>query len=276
MAFGILRIEKLKSAAAIVGRVKHNTRETATAQVDSRRTHFNAVLGGSSDEVMKNYHDLLPEKKRKDAVLAFELVLTASPEFLNSASVDDQKKFAKACSEWAKEKFGKENLLSMAAHMDESTPHVHAVFMPLKDGRLNAKHWLGGPEKMKNLQDDFFQNVCHQFGLERGVSREVTKSRHVHFVKGAAAAFDEKEKLLRERENKIEEAKESVKKIADNLKISPAEIQALKNYRANWEKTTAAGLKVIARDIEQSGCATVGEYSQLRENQRRQTQNRKL
>ena len=52
--------------------------------------------------------------------------------------------------EWIKEnykflakEFGKENIVRFTLHLDEKTPHLHAVTIPLtNDGRLSAKKKL--------------------------------------------------------------------------------------------------------------------------------------
>lgn len=47
--------------------------------------------------------------------------------------------------------FGAENIVSMELHTDESSPHIHAVVIPLKDGKLQAKHWIGGASKVGSI-----------------------------------------------------------------------------------------------------------------------------
>ena len=48
--------------------------------------------------------------------------------------------------------------------------------MPLVDGRLNAKHFLGGREKLSKMQTDFADNVGRSVGLVRGL--EGSKAEH--------------------------------------------------------------------------------------------------
>jgi hypothetical protein len=173
MAYSILRIKKVKSAAGVRGRAEHNTREREPPNADPSRKgeneQFNAETSG---QVMARYRAMLPSKVRKNAVHAIEIIMTASP----GAATPD---FIAAADAWAKKTFGSGNVLHIAHHKDETTTHSHVLVMPLKDGKLNAKHYLGGSRyRLRELQDDFWKSAGEPFGLERGKPREVSGRRH--------------------------------------------------------------------------------------------------
>jgi len=209
LSYCILRMEKKKSTRDVVMTLQHNTRERMPPNADPEKTKLNQTYGGGSLEVMNRYHERLPEKVRKNAVLAVELVMTASPDFSGS-----WKEYLDACDKWALELFeGKKNLLHVAHHLDESTPHTHILFTPIKDEKLNAKFFIGGSrDRMSELQDDFYEKVGKKFGLERGKPREETRARHTpHTLAGKAAELEsreaelgKKEAALGEREKKLE------------------------------------------------------------------------
>ena len=54
--------------------------------------------------------------------------------------------------------------------MDEKTPHMHVIFVPLtQDNRLCAKEIIGNRTKLIQWQDDFFTHMVAMFpDLERG------------------------------------------------------------------------------------------------------------
>ena len=53
--------------------------------------------------------------------------------------------------------------------MDEKTPHLHAVTIPLtNDGRLSAKEIIGNKQSMKNFQTRYAA-AMEKFGLQRGI-----------------------------------------------------------------------------------------------------------
>lgn len=67
--------------------------------------------------------------------------------------------------------FGAENVVSLELHMDESSAHFHAVVTPIKDGKLNAKHWMDGPARLSKLYERAHRHVA------RAVPCEYVKGR---------------------------------------------------------------------------------------------------
>lgn len=62
-------------------------------------------------------------------------------------------------------------LVKAVLHLDEHTPHIHAHKVPLDpDGNLNAKHYLGGRDKMEGMHD-LYAEYMSPLGLERGRRR---------------------------------------------------------------------------------------------------------
>ena len=55
--------------------------------------------------------------------------------------------------------FGKERIISVDLHTDESTPHVHLVFAPINEGKLQAKKWLDGPAAVGFLREKIHAHV---------------------------------------------------------------------------------------------------------------------
>jgi len=269
-----MRMAKVKSRAGLVGRLKHNTREFLTPNVDSSRSVQNWTSGGTA-EVMARYSQLLPGKVRSNAVHAVELVMTASPDFSG-----DWKQYLADCDKWACGLFGKENLLHVAHHLDETTPHTQIIFMPLKDGKLNAKHFIGGSrDRMTELQDDFYQKVGRPASLERGNPRRETKARHSHHTLAAKAAeLDQREEKIKLREKDLSEFEKKHEEFIAEFKqvmgIKPSDVRKLKAIVDGWDQATPTGLEVIAKDIRRSGAATVGEHRKAREAQREKEQSR--
>ena len=81
MSFAILRIQKLKSFADVGGSLSHNYRNRETLNADDARTHLNEHELDTNEKCMTAIRDRIPEKRRKDAVLCIEHLITASPEW---------------------------------------------------------------------------------------------------------------------------------------------------------------------------------------------------
>lgn len=172
--FAILRTQKLKSTASIGRSLRHSFREQLTPNADSEllieNTHYGAA---SAAEAIAGIEQRLPEKRRSDAVLAIEYLVTASPEALNGRSRGEQDQYFTDALEWLRERHGAQNVVYAGIHRDEMTPHLYAYVVPIDDrtGRLNAKKWLGGTKALRDMQTEFATKVGAKHGLERGVER---------------------------------------------------------------------------------------------------------
>lgn len=77
---------------------------------------------------------------RKDATLACGILISSDKKFFDGLTEEQERDFFKTAYEYLCEKYGKENIISAKVHKDETTPHLHAIVVPLtKDGRLTAK-----------------------------------------------------------------------------------------------------------------------------------------
>ena len=175
MSFAILRTAKLKSFGEIGGSLSHNYRDRPTPNANPQQTPQNEHSLKNAESVMSAIKDKLPEKRRKDAVLCVEYLITASPDWVSWHKSDEQKYFDDA-KRWLEDRHGKDNVIATTIHRDESTPHMIAYVVPLVDGKLNAKKFLGGREKLSKMQTDFADNVGKSVGLVRGL--EGSKAEH--------------------------------------------------------------------------------------------------
>lgn len=128
-----------------------DTHEHSNENIDKTRTHLNYDLkdrGGLTayEYYKKRIDDIASETKertgkniRKDAVTLCSWAVTA-PKDLQEEKLQD---FFKGAYEWFAERYGADNIVTAAVHMDEQTPHMHLQFTPIveKDGvrKLCAK-----------------------------------------------------------------------------------------------------------------------------------------
>lgn len=178
MPFAVMRCAKISTMGAMASSLKHNYREKETTNADPEKTPNNShYISENTNEAMGMLRDRLPEKYRKDAVLAVEYVMTASPEWWAKATPKQQSDFVELSGQWLIEKYGKENLIAFSVHRDEKTPHIHAHVVPrTEDGRLSAKEFIGNREKMTQDQTSYAAKV-QELGLERGI--EGSKATHL-------------------------------------------------------------------------------------------------
>lgn len=177
MAYAIMRAKKLANMGSVAASMQHCYRERETHNADQERTPDNQhLVAKSTDEAMGKLRSLLPEKRRKDAVLAVEYVMTASPEWFAKATSEQEQAFFQRSLQWLADKYGADRIVTASIHRDEATPHLSAFVVPLtKDKRLSAKEFIGSRDKMRADQTSYAGRLA-DLGLERGI--EGSKATH--------------------------------------------------------------------------------------------------
>ena len=174
--YAIMRFKKLKSWGEIGGVGSHHSRDRPTPNANPEVA--NLWLRKPAAGIVEGVRDRLSGIKiRKNGVLAYEFLLTASSEFFRSddGEVKYQKvvNFSRKAMAWLKEIFGSENIISSVCHLDEQTPHLHVIITPIDDrGKLNAFGWTGDKKKLQRLQDSYAEKMS-VLGLERGIKGSI-------------------------------------------------------------------------------------------------------
>ena len=170
MAYAILRTKKLTTLGNVAASLQHNFRERPTLNADPERTPLNEHHGATStDQAMGRLRSLLPERRRKDAVLAIEYFCGASPEWWAKVDRAAQRAFFDRSLAWLRERHGADRVIAATVQYDETSPHLAAYVVPLTaDGRLSAKDFLGGRDKLRAMQTEYAARMA-DLGLERGI-----------------------------------------------------------------------------------------------------------
>lgn len=158
---------------------KHSYREQETHNADPERKDQNLLFDAkTTPEAMKLFRDRLPEKLRKNGVLCVEHLVTASPEWFEGKTLEEENKYFQDSLKFINEKWGEDNVICGGVHRDEKTPHMFVYVVP-KDrdtGKLNCRKWLGEQGALSQMQDDFYESAGKSNGLERGVKG--SKAKH--------------------------------------------------------------------------------------------------
>lgn len=163
-----MRIEKRKDTTSIRRCAAHHLRTVETPNADPSRGIRLMAGPHTHQEVVEVFKGAVePLKRRRDATLALDVFVGASPDFF--ASGGSVAAFEANALRWAKSTFGADNVVLCVAHHDESTPHVQMIIAPITpDGRLSASHWIDGPKRLSALQDSL-ADAMRPLGLVRGV-----------------------------------------------------------------------------------------------------------
>ncbi|PRY00088.1 plasmid recombination enzyme, partial [Pontibacter ummariensis] len=184
--------EKMSASGAGLGNHidRKEGHEHTFQNADAERRHLNqafAVTGHCQKPLHTAITDRIAEGYtgttaiRKDAVRALSLVFTGTHEDMKAIEADPEKMkgWLKANYNFVVQEFGKENVVRLVLHLDEKTPHLHAVVVPLREGKLTAKTILGNKKDMSQRQDRYAQAMA-PFGLSRGVRG----SKAIHNAEG--------------------------------------------------------------------------------------------
>ncbi|MBD2354794.1 plasmid recombination protein [Tolypothrix sp. FACHB-123] len=187
MAFAICRIQKIKSWGTLSRSQAHTLRLVDTPNANPEIKNLE-LIGNNTNLGLETLvrEKIGSQKIRSDAVLAVEMLLSASPEYFrpnapHEGGIYEQQRlddFVNAVVKWLKKSWG-DRIVQAELHLDEITPHIHAYLVPLDErGKLNCKALFGTRVKMYELQDSFTAAVAH-LGIVRGVKGSVATHEKV-------------------------------------------------------------------------------------------------
>lgn len=201
MSYSIIKFAKIKSISEISEYAGHNLRtkisKTRNENIDLQRTPknrrlvntFNAKKTEDLQKSITAHFKKLGVKVRKDSVLAIDLIATTSPEYWGDWH--DQigtPQFEKKLKVWediqlkqAQKEYGAENVVFAECHLDETTPHIHFLVLPLEKKDVIYKNRHGTSIKNKvvlnanKYNPEFYTGLVTRFaeansslGLQRG------------------------------------------------------------------------------------------------------------
>ena len=190
---------------------------------DYRKEHEERMKTEREDR-KKTFKQMLDKSNN---VIADELLFTATNEFFNNMTKEDIKEWADTCMEFVYNDLGykKEQVLHATVHMDEKTPHIHCVVVPLVkkyDKRTNSerytiskKQYIRDKIHLSELQDKYHKRLTDKgYDLERGIKG--SDSKHIE--------IKEYKKINRDLEKKInirtEKLNNEIKELDEKMKTS--------------------------------------------------------
>lgn len=223
MGYGIIRVQKVKAPA--VGSMQyHNDRvpgQHSNEDIDQEKSNLNKEYiehGSYRAEVNERIERFRESSRkiRKDAVVLAEGVATASPEFFDGKSREEVMAYFDDVFEFCKSEFGEQNLVHFTVHMDETTPHAHFGFTPIKDGTLSWKNYFDGRDALRGFQNRYWERVGKQWGLERGETGSGRTHKTTQEMKREAQReikeLDKRKECLRQEVEEMEAATPSLSK----------------------------------------------------------------
>lgn len=276
MSFLVLHMDKFKKEA-VRGIQSHNEREReshSNPDIDYERSGHNydlheSAAGNYAEAIQNRLDDLLLVKAvRKDAVRMCGLIVSSDSAFFEKLPPEENRRFFKESAAFLTEFVGAENVISAKVHMDEKTPHMHFLHVPVTpDGRLNAKE-IYTRQSLKKLQTELPRHLQSRgFDLQRGVEQEPgAKKKHLNtrefkqqqealnsLEKEAQARSAELERKQREESELMErlqsyerQAQEAEKELAAQPDIPKASMLNFKSVLKTAQETIELQKKALA------------------------------
>lgn len=177
--FAIITMKKFKSGN-LTATKKHNKREfenPGNKNIDPTRTHLNIHLEEYDslktkikEIIDKNY--TVERKYRSDAIMMNSFVISASAEYMDTLSREQQIDYFKTAKKFMEDRY--QHIALADCHFDEDNPHMHLGVVPLierEDGKvtLSSKR-LFNLKELYDIQEEFPKHMQeHGFDVERGI-----------------------------------------------------------------------------------------------------------
>ena len=263
----------------------------AQLEYDNKQTRADRKIGDYFNHISKDSkHDL-----------ACELIIELGDmDFWNDKTMDYKKQMTEVYKDQIyklMEVVPDFKVANAVVHYDETSPHMHLIGIPVKDGYKNgmkkqvAKSKIFTKESLKTLQDKMRAYCIEKFNevyVQKATLKKKQKGRnkdiHVNEMDGYRELKREQEKNAKKlkeannRSDKLNDKTEEINNILDNLKpstfnknnkqISNEDVEKIKNYAKEVEDTTRSikgvnNLNVIIDNIEKNYKDLVNDRDRL-------------
>ena len=198
MSYAIIRNTKYKRDN-LKGIYRHNERKNknySNDNIDKERSYLNYSIKSPKYRYDKEF-DMMKEKYnlkgqiKTVSNIACEYIITSDKQFFEEIGEEETKRYFETAYNFVAEykNLGEQYIMSAKVHMDEETPHMHLIFLPVvhttdKKGnnidKLACSEFWKEKDSYRRLQDAFYQYMTsHNFELERGVPKEETGREHL-------------------------------------------------------------------------------------------------
>lgn len=198
MSYAIIRNTKYKrdNLKEIFRHNERRNKNYSNDNIDKEKSYLNYSLKKPQYSYEKEFDRIREEYNLKGQIktvsnIACEYIITSDKEFFERIGEKETKRYFEVAYQFVCEykNLGKQYILSAKVHMDEQTPHMHLVFLPVvhtKDKKENNIDKLACSEfwKVKDsyrqLQNAFYDYmVSYNFELERGLPKEETGRQNI-------------------------------------------------------------------------------------------------
>ncbi len=252
MNYGIFRSEPIMTLNDLAQIGSHNKREKkaykSNPNIKLELTKNNIELVPLKEKYVKGFHNLTKEYRKQHeekqkterddrkrsysemlnkskSVVADELLFTATNKFFKDKDKDFILEWANTCMNFVYNDLGytKKQVLHATLHLDEATPHIHCVVVPLVkklDKRTNTerytiskKQYIKDKLHLSQLQDIYNDRLREKgYDLERGIKGSNAKHQKVREFKKTTRYYENKVETINKRlDNAMTDFEEKMK-----------------------------------------------------------------
>ena len=283
--YAIFRSEPILTINDLAQIGSHNKREkkayNSNPDIDIERSKDNIELVPLSDKYVKGFYNVVKDYKKEheermkteredrkktfkqmldksNNVVADELLFTATNKFFENMTREDIKEWADTCMEFVYKDLGytKEQVLHSVVHLDEKTPHIHCVVVPLVkklDKRTNTerytiskKQYIKDKIHLSELQDMYHKRLTDKgYDLERGIKGSDRKHIKIKDYKKINRKLEENLNVRNDRLDKAISEFDEKMKTTKNIPFNKNQVIVNKDTFDTMEKIVKESKKVI-------------------------------
>ena len=234
MSYAIIRNTnyKMKNLAGIY---RHNERKN-TNYSNKNINKQNSILNYSIKTPYSTYEKVFKDIRKKYNLQGMikkvsnvmcEFIITSDKEFFNSIGEEETKRYFETAYKFVSNynNLGEDFIVSAKVHNDESTPHMHIVFIPFvhkkdKNGKeikkIACSEYWKGKDSYRKLQDNFYSYMTKSgFNLERGNKEG---NEHIPIEKLKKITSYETQEMFEESQRELEEHKAKIPELTKKWK----------------------------------------------------------
>ena len=198
MSYAIIRNTKYKREN-LKGIYRHNERRNknySNANIDKEKSYLNYAIKSPQYSYEKEFERIRRKYDLKGQIktvsnIACEYIITSDKEFFERIGEEETRRYFETAYKFVSEykNLGEQYIMSAKVHMDEETPHMHLIFLPVvhtkdKEGndidKLACSEFWKAKDSYRQLQNAFYDYMTsHNFKLERGVPIEESGRKHL-------------------------------------------------------------------------------------------------
>ena len=239
MSYAIIRNTKYKREN-LKGIFRHNERRNknySNENIDKEKSYLNYSLKSPQYSYEKEFDRIKEKYNLKGQIktvsnIACEYIITSDHDYFEGIGEEETKRFFETAYKFVSEykDLGEQYIMSAKVHMDEQTPHMHLLFLPVvhtidKKGnfidKLACSEFWKAKDSYRQLQDAFYKYMVENgFNLQRGLPKEETGREHY--------SVEEYKKITNFKQTK---------EILNNMKLELPEVPNIEDINiARWSK----------------------------------------